>query len=387
MSFSVFANARFFASGLLAIMAFVRTRGRKRLRAGIQKIKWGTIDGKPVYLYTLHSGHGMTAKITNYGAILTELHVPNRNGETADIVLGFDTLDGYLAGHPYFGCTIGRVANRVANGEFMLDGQMYTLDINDGPNHLHGGKNGFDKQVWEVTGGATTPEGTSLTMRYTSPDGEEGYPGCLTTSVTYMLGVDGFKVNMSAETDAPTIVNLANHSYWNLGGHNSGDVLDHVLMINAGRYTPTDTTLIPTGEIASVEETPFDFRSFKRIGADIGRLASDGWEHAEGYDINFVLNGEAGTMKFVARAIEPISGLTMEVHSDAPGVQFYTGNLLNGSVQGKDDKIYNKHAGFCLETQHYPDAINKQSVPVWPSVILRPGEPYRHNILYRFSAE
>lgn len=353
----------------------------------IQKIAWGMVDGKTVYQYTLHSGYGMTAKITNYGAILTELHVPNRNGERADVVLGFGTLDGYLAGHPYFGSTVGRVANRVASGEFSLDGQSYTLDTNNGPNHLHGGIKGFDKQVWQVTAEETTRQGATVTLKYTSLDGEEGYPGSLTVSVTFMLNASALKVNMIAETNAPTIVNLSNHSYWNLSGHNSGDVLDHVLMINADKYTPTDATLIPTGEISSVEETPFDFRRFKRIGADIGQLPSAGYEHPGGYDINFVLNGEVGTMRLLARAIEPTSGRTMEVHSNAPGVQFYTGNFLDGSVQGKDEKGYHKHAGFCLETQHFPDAINKEGMPAWPSVILRPGEVYRHNILFRFSTQ
>ena len=378
MSFSVFANARFFASGLLAIMAGARTRARKRFRAGIQKIKWGTIDGKPVYLYTLHSGHGLTAKITNYGAILTELHVPNRNGETADIVLGFDTLDGYLAGHPYFGCTIGRVANRIANGEFMLDGQMYTLDINDGPNHLHGGKNGFDKQVWEVTGGATTPEGTSLTMRYTSPDGEEGYPGNLDVKVVYSLtNKDEMVVDFSATTDQATPVNLTNHNYWNLAGAGSGDIRSHELTIAADQFLAVDATLIPTGELSDVKGTPLDFSAAKKIGDDLDKIEAD----PVGYDHCYVLRETAAGLKMAARVKDPGTGRVMEIRTTQPAIQFYSGNFLKG---GDDEGGYQQYHGFCLETQHHPDAPNQ---PDFPTTILKPGETYRQTTVHAFSAE
>jgi aldose 1-epimerase len=338
-------------------------------------------------LYTLNNGRGITAKITNYGALLTELHLPDRNGESADVALGFDTLDGYLAGHPYFGCTVGRVANRIANGKFTLDGKEYTLATNIGPNHLHGGEKGFDKKVWNVIAEHAVPEGVSLSMKYVSPDGEEGYPGNLSATVTYSLTASQLRVDIWADTDAPTIVNLANHSYWNLAGHDAGDILKHELVLNADNYTPTDETVIPTGEIASVKNTPFDFRESKQIGRDIGQLPGDGGEDPGGYDINFVLNGEAGKMKLVARVSEPSTGRKMEVFTDVPGVQLYTGNYLDGSLSGKGSTIYNKHAGFCLETQHFPDAINKEGTPGWQSVILRPGEVYSHSILFKFSTE
>jgi len=379
--------ALMFAVGLLAMPPRIQAAQYYQTNKGIQKIEWGRAGGEAVYLYTLNSEDGVTAKVTNYGALLTELHVPDRNGKLADVVLGFDALDGYLTRHPYFGCTVGRVANRVAEGKFTLDKQAYTLVTNNGPNHLHGGEKGFDKQVWEVTDAENTAAGASLTMVYTSPDGEEGYPGNLTVTVRYMLNKNGLEVNMRAETDAPTIVNLANHSYWNLAGHDSGQILNHELTLNADRYTPTDATLIPTGEIASVAETPYDFRESKKIGADIGRLPGDGAGDPGGYDINFALNGEAHTMRLAARATESSGGRTMEVHTNAPGVQFYSGNFLNGSVTGKNDAVYKKHAAFCLETQHYPDAINKEGKPGWPSVILRPGQVYRHSILFKFSTE
>ena len=352
----------------------------------IQRTDWGQVNEKAVYLYTLTNDNGVVAKITNYGAILTELHVPDRNGVKADVVLGFDNLNGYLAGHPYFGCIVGRVANRIAGGRFTLNGKQYTLATNDGPNHLHGGEKGFDKKVWAVTDEGQAVGEAALTIA--SPDGEEGYPGALTASVTYTLtNEDTLKVEMHASTDAATIVNLANHSYWNLAGHDAGDILRHELTLNADKYTPTDATLIPTGEIAPVAGTPYDFATPKTIGADIDKLPGVGKEEAGGYDINFVLNGESRQMKLAAVATDPGSGRTMEVHTTEPGVQFYSGNFLDGSSQGKGGAVYNKYTGFCLETQHYPDAINKTGQPGWSSVVLRPGETYSHKISFQFSAE
>ena len=387
MAISVYTVAIMLMLGLLATSARSHIQGHSQTGAGIQRVEWGMVDDKTVYLYTLDNGQGITAKITNYGALLTELHLPDRNGESADVALGFDTLDGYLAGHPYFGCTVGRVANRIANGKFTLDGKEYTLATNIGPSHLHGGEEGFDKKVWDVIAKSAVTEGVYLTMKYVSPDGEEGYPGNLTVTVTYTLKVRDLWIDMRAETDAPTIVNLANHAYWNLAGHDAGDILNHELSFNADNYTPTDETIIPTGEIASVKDTPFDFRESKPIGRDIGQLPGDGGEDPGGYDINFALNGEVGTMRLAARASEPSSGRKMEVFTDVPGVQLYTGNYLDGSLSGKGDTVYNKHAGFCLEPQHFPDAINKEGTPGWQSVILRPGDLYRHSILFRFSTE
>ena len=385
MGISVYTVGLMLMVGLLVTSARAHVTGHGG--ASIHKIEWGTVGDKSVYLYTLKNGYGITAKITNYGALLTELHLPDRNGESADVALGFDTLDGYLAGHPYFGCTVGRVANRITDGKFTLDGVGYTLATNMGPSHLHGGEEGFDKKVWDVVEVKKSADGAYLTMKYVSPDGEEGYPGNLTVTVTYTLMTHDLRIDMRAETDAPTIVNLANHAYWNLAGHDAGDILKHELSLNADNYTPTDETVIPTGEIASVKDTPYDFRESKTIGRDIGQLPGDGGEDPGGYDINFALNGEAGTMRLAARVSEPSSGRKMEVHTDAPGVQLYTGNYLDGSLTGKDDTVYKKHAGFCLETQHFPDAINKEETPGWQSVILRPGEVYSHSLLFRFSTE
>ncbi len=385
MGISVYTVGLMLLVGLLVTSARAHVQGHGG--ASIHKTEWGSVGDKSVYLYTLKNGYGITAKITNYGALLTELHLPDRNGKSADVALGFDTLDGYLAGHPYFGCVVGRVANRITDGKFTLDGQEYTLATNMGPSHLHGGEEGFDKKVWDVVEVKKSVDGAFLTMKYVSPDGEEGYPGNLTVTVTYTLMTHELRIDMRAETDAPTIVNLANHAYWNLAGHDAGDVLGHELSLNADNYTPTDETVIPTGEIAPVENTPYDFRESKPIGRDIGQLPGDGGEDPGGYDINFALNGEAGAMRLAARVSEPSSGRKMEVHTDAPGVQLYTGNYLDSSLTGKNDTVYKKHAGFCLETQHFPDAINKEGVPGWQSVILRPGDVYSHSILFRFSTE
>ncbi len=385
MGISVYTVGLMLLVGLLVTSARAHVQGHGG--ASIHKTEWGSVGDKSVYLYTLKNGYGITAKITNYGALLTELHLPDRNGKSADVALGFDTLDGYLAGHPYFGCVVGRVANRITDGKFTLDGQEYTLATNMGPSHLHGGEEGFDKKVWDVVEVKKSADGAFLTMKYVSPDGEEGYPGNLTVTVTYTLMTHELRIDMRAETDAPTIVNLANHAYWNLAGHGSGDILKHELSLNADNYTPTDETVIPTGEITSVENTPYDFRESKPIGRDIGQLPGDGGEDPGGYDINFALNGEAGTMRLAARISEPSSGRKMEVHTDAPGVQLYTGNYLDSSLTGKNDTVYKKHAGFCLETQHFPDAINKEGTPGWQSVILRPGEVYSHSLLFRFSTE
>ena len=385
MGISVYTVGLMLLVGLLVTSARAHVQGHGG--ASIHKTEWGSVGDKSVYLYTLKNGYGITAKITNYGALLTELHLPDRNGKSADVALGFDTLDGYLAGHPYFGCVVGRVANRITDGKFTLDGQEYTLATNMGPSHLHGGEEGFDKKVWDVVEVKKSADGAFLTMKYVSPDGEEGYPGNLTVTVTYTLMTHELRIDMRAETDAPTIVNLANHAYWNLAGHDAGDVLGHELSLNADNYTPTDETVIPTGEIAPVENTPYDFRESKMIGRDIGQLPGDGGEDPGGYDINFALNGEAGTMRLAARVSEPNSGRNMEVHTDAPGVQLYTGNYLDSSLTGKNDTVYKKHAGFCLETQHFPDAINKEGTPGWQSVILRPGEVYSHSLLFRFSTE
>lgn len=343
----------------------------------IQKRVFGEVEGKTVWLFTLTNTQGMIAKITNYGAILTEFWMADRDGRKADIVLGFDTLDGYLAGHPYFGAIVGRCANRIAHGRFTLDGKTYTLAANNGPHHLHGGVNGFDKHVWDAKA-ADTAEGPSVSMFRTSPDGEEGYPGTVQATVTYTLTDSGeLRIEMTATTDRPTIVNLAHHSYWNLAGHDSGDILGHVLQINAERFTPTDETLIPYGTTPPVEGTPYDFRRGMAVGADIDVAPG-------GYDLNFILNGKPGELRWAARLRDPKSGREMEILTTEPGLQFYSGNFLDGTIRGKGGTVYQKHQGLCLETQRYPDSIHR---PDWPSVVLRPGETYRHLMIHRFAAK
>ena len=354
----------------------------------MQKVEWGQVGESPVFLYTLTNRQGLKARITNYGTILTEMHVPDRRGEMADVTLGFDTLADYLPRHPYFGCICGRVVNRISNARFTIDGREYTLTRNYGEHHLHGGDQGFDRKVWRVAGESESDNGASVKMTYTSPDGEEGYPGNLTTTATYTLADDNsLRFEMEAETDAPTIVNLAHHAYWNLAGHDADDVLGHELQLNAHSYTVSDGLGVPTGEIRPVEGTRFDFTKPKTLGADIGKLEPDAKDQREGYDVNFVLEGSPGRLRRAARVREPLSGRTLEVHTDAPGVQLYTGNYLDGSFRGKRGIAYQKQTGFCLETQHFPDSITKEGRPGWPSIILRPGQTYRHAVVFTFGAE
>jgi aldose 1-epimerase len=340
-------------------------------------------DGTAVNLYRLENANGLRAALTDYGAILVSLEVPDRDGNLDNIVLGFKDIDGYLTRHPYFGATVGRYANRIAGGKFTVDGQEYTLAQNNGPNALHGGLKGFDKVVWDAEP-ADGGDGPSVAFSYLSPDGEEGYPGNLSVTVTYTLtNDDELRIDYEATTDKTTPVNLTHHSYFNLKGAGEGDVLDHVLMINADRYLPADDTLIPTGEIADVEGTPLDFTEPKPIGADIGRIEGD--QFAGGYDHCLVLDKEQeGALTLAARVSEPSTGRVMEIHTTEPGVQLYTGNFLDGSVVGAEGTPYGKHAGFCLEAQHFPDSPNQ---PAFPDAILRPGETYTQTTVHRFSTE
>lgn len=335
-----------------------------------------TPDGKQVDLYTLVNTNGLTAKITNYGAILVSLEVPDRDGNLADITLGYDNLGDYIKRGAFFGATVGRFANRIGGAKFVLDGIEYQLAANNGPNHLHGGKKGFDKVLWRLED--ISDEGNQAVVRlsYVSEDGEEGYPGNLACSVTYTLtGDNELKINYEAETDKTTVVNLTNHSYFNLAGQGNGDVLGHVLMLNADKYTVFDEALIPTGEVQSVTGTPLDFTTPMSIGARIGQVGS-------GYDQNYVLNSGGDSLDLCASVSEPTSGRVMEVHTTEPGVQFYTGNFLDGSLTGKEGKVYKKHYGFCLETQHFPDSPNK---PEFPSVVLNPGRTFTSVTVFRFS--
>jgi aldose 1-epimerase len=359
-----------------AVLVFSEVRA---MAAGVEKKSFGkTQDGTPVDLYSLTNMGGSVAKIMTYGATLTELHVPDRNGKLADVVLGFDNLDGYLAGHPFFGSTVGRYANRIAKGKFTLDGKEYTLAVNNGPNHLHGGLKGFDKAVWKAET-ISNIDGPSVRFTHVSPDGDEGYPGTLNVAVVYTLtNRNELKIDYTATTDKPTQINLTNHSYFNLAG--GGDVLGHELRLHADRYTVPDDTLIPTGEIKPVRDTPLDFTTTHLIGSRIKQIpASIG-----GYDHNYVINGGGGSLARAAHVYERSSGRAMEVLTTQPGVQLYTANFLDGKLKGKGGAAYSKHAAFCLETQHFPDSPNK---PSFPSTVLRPGQTFRSTTVYRFSTQ
>lgn len=345
-----------------------------------------TEEGTAVDIYTVTNANGVEMRVTNYGGIITSLRVPDAQGELGDVVLGYDNLEGYLEESPYFGAIIGRYGNRIDEGRFELDGEAYQLATNNDPNHLHGGNRGFDKVVWEAEpfSGA---EGSGLVFTYTSPDGEEGYPGTLTARVTYTLtDANELIFDYEATTDEATPVNLTQHSYFNLGGHDSGDILDHDLMINADEFTPVDETLIPTGELEPVEGTPLDFRQPTAIGARID-AENQQLAYGLGYDHNFVLNREGQAddeLVLAARLYDPGSGRVMEVLTEEPGLQFYSGNFLDGSITGKHGAAYEHRSGLCLETQHYPDSPNQ---PHFPSTILRPGETYSTRTIYRFTTQ
>lgn len=343
------------------------------MKGAVQKAGFGEMaDGSPADLYTLTNARGLVAKVTNYGTIITELHVPDRAGKLGDIVLGFDNLNQYLKGHPYFGCTVGRFANRIAKGQFTLEGKSYHLAINNGPNHLHGGLKGFDKVLW----GATQLTGAAVEFTYTSADGEEGYPGKLKVVVVMTLtDSDELRIDYTATTDRPTPINLTNHSYFNLAG--AGDILRHQLTVQAGQYTPVDSTLIPTGEIRPVGGTPLDFTKPQAVGARISQIGNE----ERGYDHNFVLDSGGRSLALAARVYEPDSGRVMEVSTTQPGIQLYTANYLDGTLVGKGGRAYSRHCALCLETQHFPDSVNQ---PKFPTTVLRPGETYRQTTVHRF---
>jgi aldose 1-epimerase len=357
---------------LLLLMSIVSSS-----HAAVESVTWGTTTaGEEVTLFTLRNANGMEAKITNWGGYIVSLKVADKNGKFDDVVLGFDSLDGYLAKNPFFGCITGRYANRIGVASFKIDGVEHKVTANSGKNHIHGGKVGFDKKLWnakEITDG--------VAFSYTSPDGEEGFPGTLKCTVNYKLMKDnGLQIDYQATTDKPTVLNLTNHAYFNLAGEGSGDILGHELTIPTDQVTATDDDLITTGEIVSIKGTPLDFTTphtiGERIGADFKPLIQ-----GIGYDHNYVLSGSG--MKLAAIVKEAKSGRVMTVRTTEPGVQLYTGNHLNG-VKGKGGHVYAKRDGFCLETQHYPDSPNK---PEFPSVILRPGETFQSTTIYQFSAE
>jgi aldose 1-epimerase len=338
-------------------------------------------DGSKVNLYTLRNNKGAEVGICNYGGLVIFLKVPDRHGKFADVVLGYDNLPDYIKDTPYFGALIGRYGNRIAKGKFTLDGKEYTLAVNNGPNALHGGIKGFDKVVWEPRFLAS-PEGPSLELRYVSKDGEEGYPGTLSVTAVYTLTDDNaLKLEYTATTDKDTVVNLTHHSYFNLAG--KGDILNHQVMLPADKFTPVDKTLIPTGELKPVEGTPFDFRKPTAIGARIGQ-DDEQLKFGGGYDHNWVINKQMGELTLMARVYEPTSGRVMEVWSTEPGLQFYSGNFLDGKNKGKGGWVYKYRNGFCMEPQHYPDSPNQ---PNFPSVVLKPGQTYRNTIIYKFSVQ
>lgn len=360
--------------------------------AGVQKEVLGkTPDGEPLEVFTLTGSAGLKARVMTWGAGLLDMHVPDRTGKVADVAVGLAKLEGYFQRHPYFGCSTGRYCNRIAKGKFTLDGTTYTLATNNGPNHLHGGVKAFDQRNWkgEIVG-------ESVRFTYTSPDGEEGYPGTLKAEVTYSISKDGhgvangLRIDYRATTDKPTVVNLTNHTYWNLKGAvaASGDILDHELTLHASRHTVADATDIPTGKIAPVAGGPLDFTTPKVISKDFAKMAGT----PGGYDLNYVLDRKAadkikeqGIELFPAAKVhEPKSGRTMEILTTEPGIQFYTGNYLDGTSIGKDGKPVLKNGGFCLETQHYPDSPNQ---PVFPSTVLRPGAVYTSTTIHRFTAK
>lgn len=360
------------------------TGGSRTVDDSIIERPFGTMpDGRDVDLYMLTNENGMQASVTTYGGIVTALTAPDRHGGFTDVVLGFDAFEGYLAGHPYFGAIIGRYCNRIGNGTFDLDGRTYTLARNNDGHHLHGGVTGFDKALWLAAPGVTDA-GPRLQMTYVSQDGEEGYPGRLEVVVSYTLTNDNeLRIDSRATTDRPTHVNLTNHSYFNLAGPGGGDILNHIVTINAERFTPVDAGLIPTGELRHVAGTPMDFRSPVAIGA---RIDDDDQQlrFGHGYDHNWILNMAGMALSFAARVSEPTTGRVMEVLTTEPGVQFYSGNFLDGSLTGKADTVFRRRCAFCLETQHFPDSPNR---PEFPTTILRPGDVYRTTTIYRFLAE
>jgi aldose 1-epimerase len=352
-------------------------------QATITKEPFGNLkDGRAVSLYTLAAKDGASVRITNFGGIIVSIDVPDRSGKLDSVVLGKDSIAEYEAGHPFFGCLTGRYANRIAKGKFTLDGTAHFLAVNNGPNSLHGGKEGFDKKLWSVKSAILKDGAPTLVLAYSSPDGEENYPGKLDCEVTYSFNDQHeLSISYSAVTDKPTVVNLTNHSYFNLAGHGHGTILDHILEMPCGSYTDTDATLIPTGEVLSVTGTPLDFLKPTRIGDRIDKTDFLPIKYGEGYDHNFVINGPRGELRTAAKVKDPVSGRTLECLTTEPAVQLYTANHLEKEYKGRDGRTYTRRGAFCLETQHFPDSPNH---PSFPSTILRPGETYQHTCVYRF---
>ena len=385
---------------LVALMAFGGSASASRRHAkahsaafSVTRQPFGTVGGQPVYLYTLSNG-SMQVKITNFGGVVQSIDVPDRSGNLADVALGFKNLDGYLAndvypqpsggsGTTYFGAIIGRYANRIAKGMFSLNGHTYQLPINNGVNTLHGGTHAWNEKVWDAST-STGPGGVSLQLTYTSPDGQDGFPGTVVATVTYTLNsANALEIHYNATTTEPTVINMTNHTYFNLAGESSGDVYNQRLMINANSYTPTDSGLIPTGQIAPVGGTPFDFRTIKPIGQNL-RDDNEQLLLAHGYDQNWVLNQAASGLTLAARAVDPASGRVLTTYTNQPGVQLYTSNFLAGDLVGTGGKIYRQGSGFTLETQHFPNSPNQAN---FPSTTLNPGTPFNSTTVFKFSVD
>ncbi len=372
------------AAGLLAVSLVGCETMSTNPKSTITKADFGkTPDGQAVDIYTLHNSKGAEARIMTYGGIVQSLCVPDKHGKLGDIVLGYDNLQGYIDKTPYFGALIGRYGNRIGGAKFTLEGQTYTLATNNGPNSLHGGLKGFDKVVWTAKPSVGV-HGPQLVLAYVSKDGEEGFPGNLEVTAIYTLTENNeLKLEFTAKTDRPTVANLTHHSYFNLAGQGNGDILNHLVCINSDKTTPVDSGLITTGAFADVTGTPFDFRRSTSIGARIND-PDPVLRYGPGYDHNWVINKPLGKFGLMARVLEPKSGRVMEVWSDEPGLQFYAGNFLDGTITGKGGAVYQIHTGFCMEPQHYPDSPNK---PDFPSVELKPGQTFHNTIVYKFSVE
>jgi aldose 1-epimerase len=379
----MFRHQNLILASLLCALAVAGAGAAGPQEAGVKKSAFGKMpEGRAIELFTLTNRRGMKVEVTNYGARTVSIVAPDRHGKMADVVLGFDHGTDYLGDNPFFGAIVGRYANRIAKGEFSLDGKTYHLPLNDGANTLHGGPHGFDKCLW--TGRELSQNPPAVEMTYLSKDFEEGFPGNLHVKVVYTLeNSNALRIDYSATTDHDTVINLSNHSYFNLHGAGNGNILNTVLMINADKFTPIDQTLIPTGKLESVAGTPLDFRKPTAIGARIGEHYPQ-LEYAGGYDFNYVLNRKGRGLELAARAVDPESGRVLEVETTQPGLQFYTGNFLDGSIHGKGGKAYLKRGAFCLETQHFPDSPNH---PNFPSTELKPGQKFHQVTVFKFSTE
>jgi aldose 1-epimerase len=369
----------------LAGAAIAAAQQKTEIKPGLKMESFGkTADGQQVQLFTLTNKNGIEAKITNFGGIIVSLKTLDRKGQLTDIVLGYDNLEGYVGDTAFFGALIGRYGNRIAKGQFVLNGKTYQIPLNDGPNALHGGPNAFNKKVWTAKD-ISTHSTPMLQLNYLSKDGENGFPGNLSVQVTYSLTSDNeLRIDYAATTDKDTVLNLTNHSYFNLKGEGQGDILQHEVRLNANKFTPVDATLIPTGELKPVQGTPFDFRKSTAIGARIN-MDDQQLKYGWGYDHNWVLNGMgSGQLVMAARVHEATTGRVLEVLTDQPGVQFYSGNHMDGTIRGKGGKIYPKRGGLCLETQHYPDSPNH---PAFPSTELKPGQKFHSTTIYKFGVE